>query len=309
MYLIIGTRDGVRTNDGGYGFGGRSIRALAGLPHYAVMIIDGREVWGMHGGEFSYFANTAAADPALTCALRTPSGVLLGTEGAFLRRIEGRTRYGDETLVPLAGFDHVEGREHWFTPWGGPPSTRSLAIDEQGVIYANVHVGGVLRSEDDGITWQATALDIRADAHQVIAPAGHDGLLLAATARGLAVSRDRGDSWELDARGLHATYARAVALSDSTILLSVARGPGGQDAAVYRRSLDGGEPFVRCRDGLPDHFDGNIDTNTLVADGPEAAFAGPDGAIYGSEDGGQTWSQELTELPRVYALLIERDRA
>ena len=180
-----------------------------------------------------------------------------------------------------------------------------MAIDDEGGLYANVHVGGVLRSDDDAETWQATSLDIRADAHQVIAPAGHDGLLLAATSRGLAISRDRGDSWDMDARGLHATYARAVALSGSTILLSVARGPGGQDAAVYRRSLKGSEPFARCRDGLPDHFDGNIDTHALVADGPNAAIAGPDGALYCSVDSGQTWRRTLTGLPAVYALLIE----
>ncbi|MCY4113718.1 MAG: hypothetical protein OXG33_07270 [Chloroflexi bacterium] len=306
MRLLIGTREGLRDADGApLGLGGRAIRALAGRPDDAWLVVDGREVWRLKGGRMSVAASAGAlGDPALTCVLPTSTSVLVGTEGAFLRRFDGSTRLGNEALAPVAGFDQAEGREHWFTPWGGPPATRSLAIDEQDALYANVHVGGVLRSIDDGESWQATALDIRADAHQIIAPAGHDGLLLAATARGLAVSRDRGDSWELDVGGLHATYARAVALSESTILLSVARGPGGQNAAVYRRSLDGGEPFVRCQDGLPDQFDGNIDTHNLVADGPYAAFAGPDGALYGSEDGGRSWQQTLSALPRVYALLI-----
>ena len=297
------------------GLGGRSIRALAGRPDDAWIVVDGREVWRLQEGELTLAAAAAASDPALTCAVPTPAAivmdtdgagrggyipasVLLGTDGAYLRYLDGTG------LAPVAGFDEAEGREHWFTPWGGPPATRSMVMDEEGALYANVHVGGVLRSDDDAETWRATALDIRADAHQVIAPEGHDGLLLAATARGLAVSHDRGDSWEMDARGLHATYARAVALSESTILLSIARGPGGQDAALYRRPLDGGEPFVRSRDGLPDHFDGNIDTHTLVADGPNAAMAGPDGALYCSADSGRTWRRTLTGLPAVYALLI-----
>ena len=311
MKLLIGTREGLRDADGApLGLGGRSIRALAGRPDDAWLIVDGREVWRFQGGRMIQAAAARAMnDPALTCVLPTRTGVLVGTDGAFLRLLDGATQLGNETLAPMAGFDQAEGREQWFTPWGGPPATRSLAIDEAGVHYANVHVGGVLRSDDDGETWQATALDIRADAHQVIAPAGHEGLLLAATARGLAVSRDRGDSWEMDAHGLHSTYARAVALSGSTILLSVARGPGGQDAAVYRRPLDGGEPFVRCQGGLPDQFDGNIDTHTLVADRPNAAFAGPDGAIYGSDDGGRNWQRTHTGLPKVYALLTELDRA
>jgi len=308
MRLLIGTREGLRDDEGAtLGLGRRAIRALAGRPDDAWMVVDGREVWRVQGRRLTpATAAGALGDPALTCVVPTRSGVFVGTDGAYLRRFGGRSQLGNETLVPVAGFDEAEGREHWFTPWGGPPATRSLAIDEQGALYANVHVGGVLRSDDDGESWQATALDIRADAHQVIAPAGHEGLLLAATARGLAISRDRGDSWELDVRGLHATYARAVALSGSTILLSVARGPGGQDAAVYRRSLDGDEPFERCRDGLPDHFDGNIDTLTLVAEGPAAAFASPDGALYCSDDGGCTWEETLSGLSTVYALLIER---
>ena len=68
----------------------------------------------------------------------------------------------------------------------------------------------------------------------------------------------------------------------------------------------GGEPFERCRDGLPDRFDGNIDTHTLVADGPAATFAGPDGALYCSADSGRTWQRTLTGLSTVYALLIRR---
>ena len=239
MKLLIGTRDGLRTADGALlGLDGRSVRALAGRPDDAWVVVDGREIWRLRDGGLRLVAAAAAGDPALTCAVPTTTSVLVGTDGAYLRNLDG------PALRSVAGFDQAEGREQWFTPWGGPPATRSMAIDDEGGLYANVHVGGVLRSDDDAETWQATALDIRADAHQVIAPAGHDGLLLAATARGLAISHDRGDSWDMDARGLHATYARAVALSGSTILLSVARGPGGQDAALYRRSLDGDETFV-----------------------------------------------------------------
>ncbi len=299
MKLLIGTRDGLRTADGALlGLDGRSVRALAGRPDDAWIVVDGREVWRLEHCRLTMAAAAAPGDLALTCAVPTSTSVLVGTDGAYLRNLDG------PALRSVAGFDEAEGREHWFTPWGGPPATRSVAMDDEGGLYANVHVGGVLRSDDDAETWQATSLDIRADAHQVIAPDGHDGLLLAATSRGLAISHDRGDSWDMDARGLHATYARAVALSGSTILLSVARGPGGQDAALYRRSLDGDEPFARCRDGLPDHFDGNIDTHTLVAHGPTTAFAGPDGAIYCSSDSGQTWRPTLTGLPAVYALLI-----
>ena len=43
-----------------------------------------------------------------------------------------------------------------------------------------------------------------------------------------------------------------------------------------------------------------------MADGPSAAFVGPDGALYCSDDGGRAWQSTITGLPAVYALLIER---
>ena len=145
MRLLVGTRDGLRDSEGALlALGGRSIRALAGNPDNAWMVVDGREVWRLRDGR-STQATTAAApgDPALTCAVPTPTGVLLGTEGAHLRQLD------DAGLVPVAGFDQAEGREHWFTPWGGPPATRSIVMDEESTLYVNVHVGGVLRSDDD----------------------------------------------------------------------------------------------------------------------------------------------------------------
>ncbi len=36
---------------------------------------------------------------------------------------------------------------------------RSMAMDDERVLYVSVHVGGVLRSCDDAETWQATALN------------------------------------------------------------------------------------------------------------------------------------------------------
>ena len=144
MNLLIGTRDGLRTADGTLlGLDGRSIRALAGRPDDAWVIVDGREVWRLDKDRLTLVATIAAGDPALTCAVPTPTRVLVGTDGAYMRYIDGAT------LVPMAGFDEAEGREQWFTPWGGPPATRSMAIDDDGGLYANVHVGGVLRSDDD----------------------------------------------------------------------------------------------------------------------------------------------------------------
>src|SRR2546429_115455 len=82
------------------------------------------------------------------------------------------------------------GRDRWFTPWGGPPDTRSISEDDEAV-YVNIHVGGILRSVDCGRTWQPT-LPIERDVHKVLA---RPGRLYAASARGLAVSPDSGETW------------------------------------------------------------------------------------------------------------------
>src|SRR5437763_19482 len=66
-------------------------------------------------------------------------GLLRGTRKARLLRI------GENAAVELVGgFDRAPGRDGWYTPWGGPPDTRSISEDRQSV-FVNVHVGGVLR--------------------------------------------------------------------------------------------------------------------------------------------------------------------
>jgi hypothetical protein len=92
--------------------------------------------------------------------------------------------------------------------------------------------------------------------HQV---ATGGGRAYAAGARGLSVSGDGGGSWQLQAAGLHAAYCRAVAACGPRVLLSASTGPSEGRAALYSSSLDG-ERFECCQEGLPDWFEGNIDS-------------------------------------------------
>src|SRR5262249_51391316 len=149
----------------------------------------------------------------------------------------------------------VPGREAWYTPWGDPPDTRSLAVDRGGTVYANVHVGGVVRSTDGGRSWEPT-LDIEADVHQVLAHPRRPGHVFAASAVGLQTTVDAGATWQTVTEGLHATYLRAVAVATGGVLVSASTGPGGRRSALYRRTRAGG-PFERCRGGLPEWFGDN----------------------------------------------------
>ena len=176
---------------------------------------------------------------------------------------------------------------------------RTIAAGAEGELYVNVHVGGILRSDDDGASWRPT-IDIRSDVHEVLAVPGRPGLVLAATGVGTATSEDGGASWSFAHDGLAGRYCRAVALAGDTVLLSASNGPRGGDAAVYRRPLGADGPFQRCTDG----FERNIDTGCLAADGELAAFGTEDGRVFVSRDAGASWKLEASGLPAVQALVV-----
>jgi hypothetical protein len=166
----------------------------------------------------------------------------------------------------------------------------------------NVHVGGILRSEDDGKTWAPT-LDVDADVHQVLFDPGSKHLL-AAAARGFGASGDHGLSWRFETRGLHASYLRAVAVAADTVLVTASTGPFTRNGAVYRKPLRGDAPFERCEQGLPGSFPENIDTFCLGASGPAVAFGTSSGHLYLSLDEGACWSLMAEGLPPVRCLVL-----
>jgi hypothetical protein len=296
MPLNVATTDGLYALANGAGsgpdaFAGRDVTAIAQSGGETWALLDGRDVTrrGPDGGWIEIGVIDRGAGK---CLLPAAFGVLVGTSEAHLVQV------ADDRVAPIDAFDRVPGRDAWFTPWGGPPDTRSLAQGPEGTVYANVHVGGIVRSSDGGDTWEPT-IAIQADVHQVAAHRTRDGLVLAASARGLCRSDDAGSTWRYETRDLHARYARAVAVVDDLVFLSVSRGPWGPDAALYRRPLDEDAPFERCREGLPESFDGNIDSGSLAAEGATVVFGTEDGSVYRSTDRGASWNRIAHGLPAV----------
>jgi hypothetical protein len=148
--------------------------------------------------------------------------------------------------------------------------------------WVNVHVGGVLWSEDDGVTWHG-AVEPGADVHEVRADG--NGRVAVAAAAGFGWSED-GESWSWTTNGLHSHYLRAVALDGDDTFVSASDGPFTRKGAVYHRRH--GSSFVRCEVGLPDWFDGNVDSGHLDAAGGRVAIGFED-RVYVSEDSGETW--------------------
>jgi hypothetical protein len=301
MWLMVGTgagrielTDESATTDPS--FGPRAVTALEVRDGRAWAVADGRSIVRREpDGTWSHVARSDAFD--LACLVSTSHGVFAGTEEAHLLRLVG----DDGTLAPVEAFEAMEGRETWYTPWGGPPAVRSIAQDLAGRLLANVHVGGIPRSVDGGASWAPT-IDIDADVHQVVAHPTQPDVVLAAGAVGLAVSVDGGSSWRIEREGLHATYARAVAVAGERVLVSVSNGPRGGRGAIYRGGLEPGATFERCTEGLPVWFDGNIDSGWLDARGSEVAFGTGDGDVFISDDAGGRWSRAATDLPSIRAV-------
>jgi photosystem II stability/assembly factor-like uncharacterized protein len=248
--------------------------------------------WHLVGSEDNY---------RLNCLLPIDKAVLVGTSDARLLQIS------DGTIQNIDSFDQAEERKDWYTPWGGAPDVRSLAVSSSGNLYVNVHVGGILRSRDQGQSWQPT-IDLHADVHEVRTMANYPNLVLAATAEGFAWSEDCGESWQFDRTNLHATYARAMAVCDAaeepTLLMSVSLGPSGSKTALYRRPLYQTGTFQKCHKGLPEWFSDNINTSCLRTWENWAVFGTKAGQIFRSNDAGLTWEEIACDLPPIQCLSL-----
>ena len=258
-------------------------------------IIDGQEVWHCKSARvWSRIASLKTLN--MTCLLETSSKLFVGTSEATLLTLECGM------LHPVISFNQVEGREHWYTPWGGPPDVRSMSADPSGTVYVNVHVGGVVRSTNAGKSWEPT-IDIDSDVHQILFDPG-SGMTLAASARGLAISKDNGTSWQFETNGLHGNYLRAVAVAGSSVLVTASTGPKTESATVYRASLNTNAPFTLFSRALPELFSDNIDTFCLSTSGTSVAFGTTDGSIFLSQDEGTSWKLVTQGLPPIRCVAI-----
>jgi hypothetical protein len=299
MRVRVGTADGLFTLDGS------PEREVAG---HSVTALN--RDWAIFDGETVVYETDDGWRQAMT--VRSPERSL-GVHGALLARFEDAIVGWGSSLTrvfkkgrfePVPGFEAVEGRDDWHAVGSRQPYVRSLTATADGVLLANVHVGGIPRSTDGGATWEPT-IDVDADVHQVRAHPDRPELVLAAAAVGLCRSEDAGATWTVHTDGLHASYCRAVATAGDMMFVSASTGPFADDGAVYRRAIDGDGPLERCTSGLPARQPNNIDTGCLDTDGSLVAFGGADGIVYGSEDAGDTWRVLADGLPPVSAVAID----
>jgi hypothetical protein len=290
MEILVGTRAGLgRLHDGDIDW----------LLKGDISAIDGG--WAVVDGEGIVAIDdprTAIATPlSPLCIAATPSGALVGTAEARLFEITRGTAFAEA----VSSFDAIPTRDQWYTPWGGPPDTRSLTVLPDGTPLVNVHVGGVWRAADRNSWTEVIAVDN--DAHQVLA-ADDGSTVVVAAAIGFGQSADGGRTYTWTTDGLHDTYCRAVAIADDIVLVTASTGPFTQHAAVYVRPIDSDVPFTRCDNGVPEWFTSNVDTFQLAARGSVVALGTDDGQLFVSYDAGTSWAQALTGAGRIRCVAI-----
>jgi hypothetical protein len=276
----------------------RSVRSLAADGDGRVLAIVGGHSLSRRSSDGEW-TEIAKSEFELSCCVPIGNVVFAGTDDARILRVDP-----DSTQQRLTGFDAVEGRDNWYAGTAivdgklmGPPlGIRSMAATCDGaVLLANVHVGGVPRSTDFGLTWRPT-IDIDSDVHQVCAHPTRPGIVIAAAAMGLCISRDAGTTWTIEQEGLHAQHCSAVAFGRNDIFVSASTDPFAAQGAVYRRPIDGNGPLQPLGGGMPKWTDGKADTNCIATRDSMVAVIDMSGRLYVSHDDGASWSDSFDRL-------------
>jgi hypothetical protein len=271
----------------------------------ALAIVDGHML--CRRASDGVWSTIATSSHQLACAVAVADAIYIGTDDACVLLVGANGR-----IEPLGGFDAVPGRETWYAGSAvingqrvGPPlGVRSMtATSDGGTLLANVHVGGIPRSMDGGVTWQPT-IDVDSDVHEVRAHPSDPDTVIAAAAIGLCISRDGGATWTIEQSGLHAPYCSAVAFSGNEILVSASVDHFATEGAIYGRPIDGHGPLVAVGGGLPRWLAGSADTRCIAARASVVAVADRTSNLYVSEDAGHTWSCRAKSLPTTSSVLI-----
>jgi photosystem II stability/assembly factor-like uncharacterized protein len=166
-------------------------------------------------------------------------------------------------------------------------------------LYAAAEVGGVLRSDDAGLTWRLLAGGVHADVHDLATHPAVPDLVYAATGGGRYRSRDGGLTWMPVGEG----YTRAIWLDPDRpeIVLS---GPARYVGALGRveRSTDGGDTWALASDGFKVPMSDMIER--FVSAGSHVLALTSDGALYTARRGVWMWHPLDLGLPPVRAVAV-----
>lgn len=240
---------------------------------------------------------------------------------------------------PCAIYRSEDGGEHWqqmntdkvkfphITTYMPPLAKRVIGIAADPAdprdMYGAIEVGGLLASRDGGETWESMTdgLYVRnntVDLHGVqISPAA-PGTVYIITQVAMFRSRDRGHRWEhvvIEDMFPGGAYCRGLLVAPDdpkTMYLAAGAGGGGaprgtQEAGALFRSRDVGESWERMH--LGDTPPSRMAQIAIDRAAPSHVYCcAMHGQVYGSADGGKTWSKsqvpgEMSRSRHVYPMV------
>lgn len=306
--ILVGTRSGLVALDDN---GNLRFRVLEGREvsyvsadagGRALAIADGSEIVSAPSMERAarddgWSALGSLPDARANCIAALAGRIFIGAEDA---RMWVMPSEGGEP-ERIESFDAVPTRDEWDTPWGGPPDVRSLATiaGESPAIYADIHVGWIVRSLDLGATW--TQLQgLHRDVHRVNSHRLAPDRVYAATAQGCFISEDRGESWTQHLEFFEPRNYQRCVMPDfdnpNLFLCTASLGPHpegetGCEAMIFRTD-DAGESWEKAHNGLPEHFYHNINTHMLAASAQRPnvfGFHDAEKSVYLTTDAALEW--------------------
>ena len=280
-------------------FEGEEVRRGAETHRLQALVLANNHILLMAPGSKSpqvHPTNVPKRIDSLLILHENPPTMLIGTEGAHL--YQWMSNSGAAQLID--SFEKLECRAKWYTPWGDPPSVRSLALTQSGRVYANIHVGSIMRSPNNGVLWEPVSPTLDEDVHQVAICPSADHRVYAAAAASVFISEDHGDSWLYRGEELGGRYSRAIVVhprNPDCILATVSNGPHGDDLqGGLFCTVDAGVHWQHITEGFPASTKQNIDTFQIGFSTDGAGLAVVDNVLYQGLDQASRWSK-LWEAP------------
>lgn len=241
--------------------------------------------------------------------------VFAGTEPSSIYRSED----GGATWRDLPSLRSLPSAPTWSfppRPWTSHVRWIAPSWANPDLLFAGIELGGVMRSVDGGATWEDRKPGSYHDAHAVLMHPIATERVYEAAGGGAAMSRDAGETWTEvdDGRDRHYVWGLALDPVDPDLwFVSATHGArhahgdrGSAEAFIYRRRGDG--PWQALAGGLPTPLP--VMPYALLAprDQPGTFFAGfRDGAIWRSDDRGDSWRELDVQLPSLLALAAPED--